>query len=122
MRTLKLYPEVKVTPGRDWKTVKRCTVPNQSLSLREIVQRFVRRESLPISQVGLYEERFGDLEKLSKADIVERLDKVEELKTQIAAFQLREKERLAKKAEPVPPVQTNPGGGEPPVKVPPIGA
>lgn len=86
---IRMYPPVPVV-GKSFKGVKRCTVPNQSLSLREIVKRFVRRESLPISKEGLYETRFGDLEKLSHADITEKLERVEELKAQIKAFNDRQ--------------------------------
>lgn len=87
--SVRLYPSVKVT-GRSFVGVKRVTMPNQSLSLREIVQRFIRRESLPVSHEGLYEDRFGDLEKLSRQDIVVQMERVEELKAQIDAFNKRE--------------------------------
>lgn len=98
------------------------------MSLREILRRFVRRESLPVAREGVYEERFGDLEKLSKADITIQLDKVEELKNRIADFEAR-MEAKRKKAEkdeeerikgaqtpPTPPVvpPTTPGISEPP--------
>lgn len=87
---VRLYPTVKVT-GKSFIGVKRVTVPNQSMSLREIVQRFIRREPLPMSKEGLYEERFGDLEKLSKEDIVIQLARAKELKSQIAGFNDRQK-------------------------------
>lgn len=95
MNKIVLYPTVKVT-GKSFKAVKRVTVPNQSMSLKEILQRFVRRESLPISREVVYEERFGDLEKLSKEDIVIKMQKVEELKGQIAAFNKRQKDKAEK--------------------------
>lgn len=89
------YPRVKV-PVQSFADCKRVTVPSQSLSLREIVRRFVRRESLPQTKDGLYEDRFGDLEKLSRADIVEKMDRVEQLKAQIDAFEKRQKEKAEK--------------------------
>lgn len=95
---VRLYPVVKVR-GQSFKGVKSCVVPRQSMSLREIVQRFVRRESLPISKEGYYEDRFGDLEKIARMDITEQMERVAKLKEQIAAFNVREKERKAKEAK-----------------------
>lgn len=98
-----------------FKDVKRTVVPNQSMSLREIVRRFVRRESLPLSQDGVYEERFGDLEKLAKADITVQFERVAEIKDQIAGFVSRTKAKadadaLAAAVPPVvpPPVVSSP--------------
>lgn len=96
-RVVRLYPPFKVK-GQSFKGVKRQVVPNQSLSLREIVKRFVRREQLPVNHEGLYEERFGDLEKISKQDIVEQMQRVEELKSQIKAFNKRVRDKEAKDA------------------------
>lgn len=96
MREIQCYPAVTIK--KFCGSGKKIVVPNQSLSLRQIVQRFVRRESLPLHKPGIYEERFGDLEKLSTADITVRMDKVEELKAQIAAFEKREKDRAEKAA------------------------
>lgn len=90
------------------------------MSLREIVKRFVRREPLPVSHEGQYEDRFGDLEKLKNADITEQFDRVEELKQQIAAFEKREKQRAEKRNAQTPspiipatPTNPTPGTGEP---------
>lgn len=122
-RIVRLYPPVKVT-GKSFKNVKRQTVPNQSLSLREIVRRFVRRESLPISKEGIYEERFGDLEKLKLADITEQLERAEEIKQQIANFNKRELEKSERlKAEAaaalLPKAPVSPAEGGQPIKSPP---
>lgn len=95
VRPIRVVYDVPVK-GQSFKGTKRCTVPNQSMSLREIVRRFIRRESLPVSKEGVFEERFGDLEKLSKQDIVIQMDKVAELKGQIADFEKREKARRDK--------------------------
>lgn len=92
---IRLYPPVKVA-RQSFAGVKKCVVPNQSMSLKEILQRFVRREALPVARQGIYEERFGDLEKLSKADITEQLERVAELKADIAAFELKYQQRKAK--------------------------
>lgn len=93
-----MYPKVVVI-GQSFKGVKRCVVPKQSLSLREIVKRFVRRESLPLSKVGVYEERFGDLEKISKSDIIEQMDYANDLKVKISDFNKRSKEAAARRAK-----------------------
>lgn len=92
---VKLYGTARPIVGQSYHGVKRQVVPNQSMSLKEIVRRFVRRESLPLSREGLYESRFGDLEKLSKADIVIQMERVKELQEQIAGFNKREKDRVA---------------------------
>lgn len=119
---VRLY-KIPVTKGKSFKGARKHVMPNQSMSLREIVQRFVRRESLPISKEGLYEERFGDLEKLKNKDITEQMDKVEELKTQIDGFTKRQKKRAqeaadAAKKDSTPSTTNSPtkspeGGGEP---------
>jgi len=62
MSTLRLYPPVKVT-GQSFKNVKRIVLPSQSMTLREIIKRFIRKESLPIEKDGIYEDRYEDLEK-----------------------------------------------------------
>lgn len=98
---LVLYPKVTVKV-RDFSKVKKQVVPNQSMSLKEIVTRFIRRESLPVSKEGIYEERFGDLEKLTKADVTIKEDRIEELKAQLKESKLRIKakeEEAKKKAE-----------------------
>jgi len=121
---LKLYPTVPVV-GKSFVGVKRCVVPKQSMSLREIVRRFIRREQLPVAHEGLYEERFGDLEKLMKKDITEQMERVEELKAQLASFEKKynaqqakikaDKEAASRPVEPVPkPVGEAPAPAPPP--------
>lgn len=89
-----MYPTVKVT-GKSFVGVKRVTVPNQSMSLREIISRFVRREPLPVSKEGVYEDRFGDLEKLKREDITVQMERVERIKAQLSDIERRWKEREA---------------------------
>lgn len=88
-----LYPPVSVR-GQNFSNVKKVVVPKQSLSLREILRRYVRREPLPGVSEGVYEERFGDLEKMAKADIVDQMEFVEDLKGKIARVKKRESDRL----------------------------
>lgn len=77
-----LYPSV-VVARQSFAGVKRQTIPNQSLTIRQILQRYVRHEPLPLAHDGLYEDRFGDLEKISHADITEQMDRIAEIKAMI---------------------------------------
>jgi len=74
---MRLYPSV-VVEAQSFIGVKIVTVPMQSMSLREIIKRFVRRESLPLAQDGIYAEGLGDLEKFSREDIVVRHERAEQ--------------------------------------------
>lgn len=78
------------------------TVPNQSLSLREIIKRFVRREPLPMSKEGTYFEGDYDLEKLGSSDITEKHEVLEDLK--------KDTERKKRKVEDLnrPPASPDP--------------
>lgn len=90
-----LYPKF-LAKGQDFSNVARVTVPKQSLSLREILRRYVRREPLPSTTDGVYEERFGDLEKMSKGDIIDQMENVEVLKGKISRAKQKELDRIAK--------------------------
>lgn len=74
-----LYPSRKVS-GQKFKGCKVYTLPSQAMTLQEILRRFVRNESLPIAREGVYEDRFGDLEKLKTKDITEQMEVVEIVK------------------------------------------
>lgn len=97
-------------------------VPNQSMSLKEILRRFVKREALPVAREGMYEDRFGDLEKLKNADITEQMERIEQIKADIAAFELKYQERKARvKAdlEAAMRAPATPAGGTP-INSPPL--
>jgi len=97
---MRLYPKVKVI-GQSFAGVKETAIPSQSMSLKEIIRRFVRRESLPIEKDGIYEERMGDLEKLANADITEKMERVEQLKSTIKkATKSYEEKNQSKKVTP----------------------
>lgn len=68
---------------QSFKLEKRITVPQQSMTLHEIIRRFVRREQLPVLKEGTYETRMGDLEKLAKEDISVQMERVEEIRKNI---------------------------------------
>lgn len=120
MKKIILYPTVTVI-GQDFKNVKVVTVPNQSMSLREIIQRFTRKESLPIEKDGIYVEGLGDLEKMDKADIQEKREAYERVKSNVSKIkkQIEDKEEEKKKRAPgssPPPSQA--ASGEPKVDPP----
>lgn len=73
MKRLILYPEVKIQ-GIDFSKEKVVVVPDQSMSLHEIIKRFTRRESLPVQREGFYESRFDDLSKYHALDYTEKED------------------------------------------------
>lgn len=96
-RIVRLYPEIKVK-GQSFKKVKTVTVPNQSMTLKEILKRFIRKESLPVQQEGIYEERMGDLEKMDKMDIVDKMEIVDEIKSDMEKVTKHRKKEEEKKA------------------------
>jgi len=127
MRTLRLYPNREVK-GFDFTGCKVFTVPMQFMTLREIIKRFVRRESLPVEKEGVYQDRMGDLEKMARQDITYQMEHVDFYKKAISNV------RAVKKAEadkfeadrPGGPVLTPPpqaksaGGGEGAASAPPV--
>lgn len=76
-RKLVLYPKFKVC-SQDFTGCEIVTVPNQAMSLEEILKRFTRKEQLPIEQKGVYVEGLGDLEKQQYDDIVIRRERAAE--------------------------------------------
>lgn len=106
MRNLLHTAKVKVT-GQKYKGVKKYVVPNQAMTLQEILRRFVRRESLPISKEGTYETRFGDLEKMQNLDITEKMEHVAKIKVFLKKGEEMEELKRAKgeqdKTPPPPP-------------------
>lgn len=68
------------------------------MSLRDIIKRFIRKESLPINREGFYEDRFGDLEKLANEDVVVQLDRAREIGDWLKKVDERNKKLEAEKA------------------------
>lgn len=62
------------TVGKSFKGIKDQTVPNSSMSLQEILERFTRNEALPIGKDAQYHESDDDLEKIAKSDLVDRVE------------------------------------------------
>lgn len=90
---LKTYPKV-VVKGQSFKGNKKWTIPSQALSLAEIIRRYLRHEPLPSATDGVYETRFGDLEKIARLDIVEQLEHADELKAKVEGFKKSEQEKI----------------------------
>lgn len=73
---------------------KKLVVPNMSMSLQEILERFTRGESLEIGRDPVFDEEGDvDLEKMKVADLVDRAEFVEKLKATQKQFDKEEKER-----------------------------
>lgn len=69
IRIARLYPSRPVV-GQDLSREKIVTVPNQSMSILDILRRFTRKEALPIlDKEAFYVEGRGDLEKMNKQDL-----------------------------------------------------
>lgn len=82
----------KPVEGQKFTGVK-LTVPDQSMSLQEILTRFTRNEPLPIGNQVNFHESDDDLEKISKMDLVDRQEYIEKLKTTQENFSKQEKKK-----------------------------
>lgn len=97
-----LYPKVIVI-GQDFSGVKVVTVPNQAMTLEEIIKRFTRRESIPIEKDGVYLEGMGDLEKAAHADLTVQHERIAELRKTVARGKEREKKAKESASAGSPP-------------------
>lgn len=89
----RLYPDRQIV-GQDLSKEKSVVVPNQSMTLKEILRRFVRRESLPIERQGIYAEGFGDLEKIMHEDFTVQEERLNEVRKKVE--NAKEKDARAK--------------------------
>jgi len=78
--------------------VKRLTLPNQCMSLQEMLRRFVRREPLPVEKKGVYIETEYDLEKLAKEDRVHQDEVIEIMKQDVEVKKAKAEKAKADKA------------------------
>jgi len=88
MMELTLYRPVKVT-GQSYKDAKKHVVPNQAMSLQEIIQRFTRRESLPVEREGIFRTDMGDLEKQQTEDFTYHHERAQEIREKIKSAKKR---------------------------------
>lgn len=91
-------------PSKDWSQIERLTVPDQSLTLADIIDRFSRKEALPIGKQVSFNDEIEvdspfavDLEKLAKADIIDKMEYVEQWKTVTTAYAEQDKKAKAAK-------------------------
>lgn len=115
-KVLKTIPDYKRV-STSFTGVKRVTVPNQSMTLQEILQRFVRRESLPVMKEGTYQTGYGDLEKIQNMDITEKMEVVDKIKIFLKKGKKMEEERAKgeqDKTQAPPPPPQPPAPPEPP--------
>lgn len=71
-------------------------VPNQSLSLQEILQRFTRNEALPIGKDVQFHESEDDLEKLAHMDLVDKAEFAQKMADVQKDYDIQEKKKAAK--------------------------
>jgi len=109
MSNMRLYPDRKVV-GQDFSNEKVTVVPNQSMSLKEILRRFIKRESLPVEKQGVYAEGFGDLEKMMHEDFTQVEERVEELKKKVSDGKKKSSEKAAAKAKAEAEPKADPAG------------
>jgi len=77
--SLRLYPD-RPRQGQDLSKEVILTVPQQSLTLAEIIRRYVRHQPIPVSSVnGVYCNGLGDLEKLDGEDLTVKAERIAEL-------------------------------------------
>lgn len=98
----------------DFSKAKKIVVPNQSMTLHEILRRFVRRESLPVMKEGTYQTGFGDLEKIQNYDITEKMDVVDKIKAYVKKGREMQKEREEMELQRAQGAQAPPAPPTPP--------
>jgi len=84
---------MKKYKGQDYSKEVKLTVPNQSMSLEEILGRFVRNEPLQIGKDVNYHESDDDLEKLARLDPVDKTAYIRKMQEVQDKFQKQEEKR-----------------------------
>jgi len=87
------------TPGISFKGVKKQVVPNQALSLQEILERFTKGEPLEVGRDVQYHESDDDLEKVSHMDLVDKQEYMDKLKQTQKDYESQEKRKAQKERE-----------------------
>lgn len=77
----------------------KLTVPNQAMSLEEILERFVRGEPVNVGKDPVYDDGDEDLEKLSHMDLVDKAEYVERLKDTQKAYKKQEADKVKAEKE-----------------------
>lgn len=87
------------TKGISFAGIKDQVVPDRSMSLKYILERFTRGEAVPVAHEtseGVQEE---DLEKIRHADLVDKAEYKEKLEEVKKAYDKQEKAKLKKQRE-----------------------
>lgn len=94
-RKITVHSSFSYEPGPGIKIKqKKITVPNQSLSLKEILRRFVRNETVPVGKDTSYATYADvDLEKIQHADLVDRAAFIGKLSEISRLYQIQEKKK-----------------------------
>lgn len=79
------------SPGVVIEWGKELVVPNQALTLREILERFTRNQPVAVGRDVSYDEGEDDLEKVAAMDLVDKAEFVEKLKKTQRDFESQEK-------------------------------
>lgn len=79
--------------GQDFSHEEVLTVPDEDMSLQEIIERFTRGEALPQGFPTSYYEGEDDIEKLQHLDIVDKRAYVEKMQTVLDQFDKEEQSR-----------------------------
>jgi len=85
--------------GQNYSKEVVLTLPNQALSLAEIIERFVRHEPLQIGKDVSYHESDDDLEKLQRLDPVDRMAYIRKMQDIQDKFKQQEEDRRIKLEE-----------------------
>lgn len=100
MRFISIASPKPVHKERDWSKIEKKTVPDQSLSLQDILDRFTRKEALPIGKQTSYNDEIEldspfaiDLEKLAQADLLDRREALDSWNEVVDKFKAQETER-----------------------------
>jgi len=77
----------------------KLTVPDSSMSLKEILNRFVRNEAVPVGRNVTWHESDDDLDKIAHADLTEQAEFVEKQKETQRKYDREQKEATRKRRE-----------------------
>lgn len=86
---------MKRTPykGQDFSKEEKLTVPNQAMSLQEIIERFTRNESVDVGFPVHFHESEDDLEKLRFLDPVDKREYIKKMQAVQDAYNAQEEKR-----------------------------
>jgi len=103
---LRMYP-LRPRQGQDLSKEPIVTVPNQAMTLQQIIDRFIRKESLPVGQEGVYgselgeAQAIGDLEKVGRQDFTVQDDMIRDVRSRVKDLKARQSKPVESPA-PVP--------------------